>query len=111
MRGMNAANGAPLDGMDHLRQSVRDILLTPIGTRVMLREYGSLVARLLDQPVGAGWAARMRASVLDALSRWEPRLLVTRVAVAANSAGRVEIAIDGGHRDDGVEVELNVEAA
>ncbi|WP_412057361.1 GPW/gp25 family protein [Bartonella sp. DGB2] len=39
--------------MDHLRQSLIDILMTAKGSRVMRRAYGSDVARLLDQPVNA----------------------------------------------------------
>ncbi|NBO96416.1 MAG: phage baseplate protein, partial [Betaproteobacteria bacterium] len=41
MLGINAQTGQPLAGIDHLRQSIRDILTTRIGTRVMRRDYGS----------------------------------------------------------------------
>ena len=41
MNGINATTGAALSGMDHLRQSIRDILTTRVGTRVMRRAYGS----------------------------------------------------------------------
>lgn len=111
MRGMSAAEGGELTGRRHLSQSVRDILATPIGTRVMRREYGSRCAELLDQPVGPGWAARARAAALDALARWEPRLLVTRVEVSTDADGRVEVAIDGVHRPDGAALRLTTELA
>ena len=48
MIGMSAVTGKPLEGLDHLRQSIADILSTPIGTRVGRREYGSLLAELVD---------------------------------------------------------------
>lgn len=108
---MSASAGSELAGLAHLRQSVRDVLLTPIGSRVMRREYGSRVARLLDRPAGPAWAARVRAAVLDALARWEPRLEVIRVAVSAGPDGRVAIAVDGVHRLDGAAVRVDVEAA
>ncbi|KEY43575.1 Baseplate assembly protein W (GpW) [Pantoea agglomerans] len=38
-----------LTDLDYIRQSVRDILLTPVGTRVMRRQYGSLLSTLNDQ--------------------------------------------------------------
>lgn len=38
--GMSRHTGAALDGADHLAQSVADILGTPIGSRVMRRDYG-----------------------------------------------------------------------
>jgi len=33
--GMNRETGGALTDLDHIRQSVRDILLTPVGTRLM----------------------------------------------------------------------------
>ena len=57
--------------VDHLRQSVADILSTPIGSRVMRRDYGSLVPALLDQPDNNATQARLRAAVASALMRWE----------------------------------------
>lgn len=38
--GMNRDTGEAVNDIDHIRQSVRDILLTPVGTRVMRRRYG-----------------------------------------------------------------------
>ena len=38
--GMNTQNGRSLTELDHLRQSIVDILNTPIGSRVMRRDYG-----------------------------------------------------------------------
>ncbi len=48
--GMNREIGGTLTDPDHFRQSVCDILLTPVGTRVMRRQYGSLLSTLIDQP-------------------------------------------------------------
>ena len=51
MLGINAQTGQPLAGIDHLRQSIRDILTTRIGTRVMCRDYGSRLPTLIDNPI------------------------------------------------------------
>ncbi len=48
--GMNSQTGLTISETDHIRQSVRDILVTPLGSRVMRREYGSLLSALIDQP-------------------------------------------------------------
>ncbi|MND87110.1 phage late control protein GPD [compost metagenome] len=48
--GMNSHTGLSISEADHIRQSVRDILVTPVGSRVMRREYGSLLSALIDQP-------------------------------------------------------------
>ena len=49
-RGMNADTGRTLSETAHILQSVRNILTTPIGTRVMRRDYGSEIFSLIDQP-------------------------------------------------------------
>jgi len=46
--GMNSQTGLSISEADHIRQSVRDILVTPVGSRVMRREYGSLLSALID---------------------------------------------------------------
>ncbi|HBE9179422.1 TPA: GPW/gp25 family protein [Serratia fonticola] len=48
--GMDRATGRGLTDIDHIRQSVADILITPVGSRPMRRAYGSLLSELLDQP-------------------------------------------------------------
>ena len=55
MNGINAHTGQALSGIDHLRQSIRDILTTRIGTRVMRRDYGSRLPTLVDNPMTQGW--------------------------------------------------------
>ena len=71
---MNRHTGQALTGAAHLRQSVADIITTPIGSRVMRRTYGSLVPALLDQPLNKTLQMRVAAAAASALMRWEPRL-------------------------------------
>ncbi len=47
--GMNSHTGLSISEPDHIRQSVRDILVTPVGSLVMRREYGSLLSALIAQ--------------------------------------------------------------
>lgn len=56
--GMNNTIGKVITDIDHLRQSVRDILLTPQGSRIARREYGSLLSSLIDQPQNRHYACR-----------------------------------------------------
>lgn len=76
---MSAATGRAIDGEAHLRQSIADILTTPIGTRVMRRDYGSLLPELIDQPFNGATRVRVYGATATAISRWEPRLRLTRV--------------------------------
>ncbi|GHB32897.1 bacteriophage baseplate assembly protein W [Salinicola rhizosphaerae] len=102
MPGMNRTNGAALDGFEHIRQSVADILTTPIGSRVMRREYGSLIPDLIDQPLNDALMLRVYSAAVMAIIRWEPRLRVTgvRQTVDVESPGRVAVEIRGVTEDE-----------
>lgn len=97
---MDRDSGAALGGGDHLAQSVADILTTPIGTRVMRRDYGSLLFELIDAPFNALTRALLHAATALALDRWEPRLQLTRVVIAPGAApGQVTLALEGRRLD------------
>lgn len=89
MIGVSASTGRELSGADHLRQSIADILTTPLGSRVMRRDYGSLLPELVDQPFNDATRLRLFGATALALMRWEPRIRLIRVqlfqGVAAGS--------------------------
>ena len=96
MRGMHTVTGKQADGLDHLRQSIADILTTPIGTRVMRRDYGSLLFELIDQPHNGVTQLRLYAATAKALLRWEPRIKLTQVNIYRTSApGQVLLELQG----------------
>lgn len=111
MIGMSATTGKPLAGDAHLVQSIADILTTPIGTRVMRRDYGSALFELLDAPLNALTRLRLFAASADALRRWEPRIRLTRVALidgegsgtgfgaGSFSGGRATLQLEGQRTD------------
>ena len=94
MRGVDATTGKPLEGIAHLRQSVRDILTTPLGSRVMRREYGSRLFDLVDRPLNAQTLVEIFAATAEAVLRWEPRLIVQRVQARSLSAGSIEVDLE-----------------
>lgn len=79
VKGMSRSTGQRIDQTNHILQSVRDILMTPIGSRVMRRDYGSLLPFLIDSPINAYFIMQLRASVIHALMRWETRVTPTRI--------------------------------
>jgi phage baseplate assembly protein W len=100
MIGLDRSSGRALDGNAHLSQSIGDILSTPIGARVMRRDYGSMLPDLIDQPANPVTRQLMFAATAVALSRWEPRLKLTRVTVSTdNQDGRLAIDIEGERTD------------
>jgi phage baseplate assembly protein W len=94
--GIDARTGKRLDGVAHLKQSIRDILTTRIGTRVMRRDYGSRLPELVDNPMGELLKVELFAATAEALVRWEPRFRLDRVWVSEMSdAGRVVLNLEG----------------
>lgn len=108
MIGMDRRTGQPLNGVAHLRQSIEDILTTPLGSRRMRPDYGSQVRRYIDLPVNAGWKSAVQAEVARALGRWEPRLALERVRVMAVLDGQVSLALSGRYLGDDMLVEVSV---
>ena len=106
MTGIDASNGRALGGIAHLRQSVRDILLTPVGSRVLLREYGSRLLELVDRPLSAGLLADIQAEAADALARWEPRLRLRLVRARSTGGAGFEIDLEGDYLPGGEPVRL-----
>jgi len=101
MHGINAHTGQPLAGIDHLRQSIRDILSTRIGTRVLRRDYGSELPALVDRPMTPRLAVDLYAATAQALAQWEPRFKLTRVRIEAATAGRLVLDLEGIYLPDG----------
>lgn len=93
---MSNTTGKALSGDAHLAQSIADILTTPLGSRVMRRDYGSLLFELIDRPINGAIRLLMHAATAIALRRWEPRLQLTRVLLVGEpQAGQLTIRIEG----------------
>jgi phage baseplate assembly protein W len=107
MQGMDASTGKSLAGMAHLAQSVTDILTTPIGSRVMRRDYGSNLFRLVDRPMTQSWRIDVFQATVQALHRWEPRIQVQRVAVESAAPGSFSLSLSGLYLPDGQLVALS----
>jgi phage baseplate assembly protein W len=100
MKGMHRRSGKPLDGTAHLIQSISDILSTPIGSRVMRRDYGSLLPELVDAPAHAATRLAVFAATAIALGRWEPRLSLTKIAFNVGATrGQFELELEGDRLD------------
>lgn len=107
MAGMSRDTGKALNGFDHLRQSIQDILTTPIGTRVHRRDYGSRIPRLVDRPINNSLIAELVAATAEALDRWEPRLKLEQVKIDSVSAeGQIGLSLVGYYLLNGERVEI-----
>lgn len=94
--GINRVTGAVLTDFDHVVQSISVILTTPIGTRVMRREFGSEILDLVDRPLTNQVILAVYAAAVTAIALWEPRFSITSCQlVAAGADGVVELALVG----------------
>lgn len=100
MAGMSRTTGAVLSGWQHVHQSIVDILTTPIGSRVMRRNYGSRAIDMIDRPETA---ITVQATLIfaEALERWEPRFKLTKVRIVGATPGHLVIGIEGIYLPDG----------
>lgn len=106
--GMNAQTGGALTDIDHIRQSVRDILVTPVGSRIARREYGSLMADLIDEGQNEVTKLRVMAATYSALSRWEPRIRLTGITTETSMDGKMVVNLTG-YRADNTPLSLSVD--
>lgn len=106
MIGMHQETGRPIEGLAHLRQSVSRILTTPLGTRVMRREFGSRLYDLVDHPLNATTRLAIIAATAEALITWEPRIVVEEVVVNSATAGSITIDLTGQYLPEGRTVSL-----
>lgn len=90
---MHRATGQALAEDDHIRQSIADILTTPLGSRIMRREYGSMLPELIDHPGHHATRLRLQSATVMALTRWEPRIRITAVAILQEMDGRLLLDI------------------
>ena len=113
MIGMDRHTGRKLSGDAHLAQSITDILTTPKGTLVMLRDYGSDLPEIIDRPMNGITMIDAYLAVAEALDLWEPRISVERVQIAAARPGYAEInlTIESAESDEGRSLPVIVRAA
>jgi hypothetical protein len=78
---------------DNIRESMRVILLTEPGERVMREDFGCGLRRFLFEPNTPTTRALIRERVERSIARWERRVRVEDVAVDADPGDERVIAI------------------
>ncbi|CNC82111.1 phage baseplate assembly protein [Yersinia enterocolitica] len=106
--GMNRNTGLHIDDIDHIRQSIADILITPVGSRVMRRAYGSLLSELIDQPQNPALRLQIMAASYSAILRWEPRVKLTGITFDTTFDGKMVVDITGTRSDSAAPLSLTI---
>ena len=107
-QGMNRNTGLGISDTEHISQSMRDILLTPVGSRVMRREYGSLLSALIDMPQNPALRLQIMVACYSAIQKWEPRIRLTAISFETGDAGEMYVDITGMRTDTGASVSTTV---
>lgn len=94
--GVSSSIGTVLADWPHVQQSIVKVLTTPIGSRVMRRDFGSEIPDLIDAKMIQKNVLAIYSAAAMAIAKWEPRFLVTGAAVnRLDAAGRVALTVSG----------------
>jgi phage baseplate assembly protein W len=78
----NINNDVPLKyDKEAVKQSIIDILLTRVGEREFMPNYGSTLYWILFENMGVITQIRIRNAIEDALTNWEPRIRLNDILV------------------------------
>ena len=83
---------------EDIRQSIRIIMLTNPGERLMRPTFGAGLNTFLFEPVSPTTMTKIEMRVREALIAWEGRIDVLGVKVSADSALRNQVLIDVAYR-------------
>jgi len=103
---MNVNTGKTISEVAHIKQSIANILSTPIGSRVMRRDYGSRLFERIDQPINGELIAEIYSDIVEAISTWEPRFEVEQVTLQSIDKGKIVIDLEGSFVKDGQKIVL-----
>ncbi|MBQ0955315.1 GPW/gp25 family protein [Serratia symbiotica] len=93
--GMNPDGTGLLTDTEQLWNSVHDVLTTPLASRVMRRDYGSLLPDLLDSPQNETTRLQCMSAAVIALSMWEPRIALNGINISYSKDGVVTAELAG----------------
>ena len=87
---------AMVSGPENISQSLKALLTTNLGERLMRLEYGCGIAQLLFEPIDQRTVTKIRNSIADAVLLYEPRINLLNVNVFQdqNNTGLLNISIE-----------------
>lgn len=106
--GMNRETGRAITDAEHISQSCGDILRTPVGSRVMRRDYGSLLFSLIDMPQTEALKLQIMCACYMALLKWEPRISISALTVERQFNGRMIVDLTGEIKATGKTISLTI---
>lgn len=92
------------DETEQVKAAIEDILTTRKGSRVLNREYG---CELFDYMDGSGSKIDIYRSIVEAISKYEPRLKLTNTQIHTDADGKLHLRLSGDIELDGSQMAVN----
>jgi phage baseplate assembly protein W len=85
-------------GADDIDASIRMAIITAPGERVMRPQFGCRIWDLLFEPINANTLGLMGEAVRDAVSQWEPRVVLEELDIEPDPAHPSQVMIRMAYR-------------
>ena len=72
----------------------------------MRRDYGSNLFFLVDKPMNRGTIGAIYSATVEALTKWEPRIKISKVSITDATPGAIELTIEGTYLPDGQQITM-----
>jgi phage baseplate assembly protein W len=82
-----------VSGNANVEQSLRILLLTELGERVMRSDFGTQLPRLVFSPGSTQYLRLLERTVQDAVTNWEPRVDVDQVVAEADPIDQFKVVV------------------
>lgn len=105
---MNANSGTALNLQQHIHQSIANIIITPLGSRLLNRGYGSLVPEMLDYALNDALMLQLKAAIVMAIMEWEHRIVLESVQIETKEEAGVIATITGTLIDSGLQAQFGI---
>ena len=89
---------AMVEGAEAVDQALRTLLMTQPGERVRRPQWGCRLRSYLFEPNSVATRTLLRREVIEAISRFEPRVRLDEVRVTTDESEPTRIVIDIGYR-------------
>jgi len=86
-------------------ESIRRILETPLGSRIMRPEYGSRLFELIDKNVDEEWVLNAISYTYEAIEKNEPNVKLKKVEILTADITSIKVT----YEENGVENEMSLE--
>lgn len=85
------------EGEENIEQSLRILLLTALGERVMRFDFGCRAPQLVFAPGGQRYLRLLETTVREAVRDWEPRITLEHVAAEAGPEEPQRVTVSIGY--------------